>query len=557
MLSPGFHSTGPSEANRTPAVTLMGVLLVAALLRLYHVTAPYVDLSAWRSLDYASIARNYSLVDNRLWYPRVDWAGSSGLVEVEFPILPWLVAQLYPLVGEQAWLGRAAGVAWGVLGLGYVYGLVRALVGRRAALLSVVVLGLNPLHLYFSRTFQPDIPMLTAMTAALYHFHQTLAQQTLSKPGPEGDAKGGWRWHAVATAAALGLAGCLKLTALFVGLPMVALLLVHRGWRGILRADVWLIAVAGIMPIVAWYSHAMNLYSISGFTVGILSGGHDKLQTLTYLSTREWWRVMLRERTVEWILTPAGIPLFLVGFVWLLWPRGEQRSVTGPSLLARVTLGAWWLAGVMFVLLVAEGNLDMPHYQLMLVLPSSVIIALGLDYCLTLWQRFPRLKSPVVNVAIVALTIFSLCGGSAYALRSAYENKRHDALAMAEAIQALEPTADLILDLGAYTEHKGGYDYEPMDFYYSGTRGWVLTPPEYTPEAVEQYRQQGASLLISRHPEQLDAYPALARFLREQHQVLRWTDKQVLVRLIPPRAAQTVGGHARNHGSYASPGDGR
>lgn len=553
MLSPGFHSTGPTEANRAAAVSLMGVLLVAALLRLYHVTAPYVDLSAWRSLDYASIARNYSLVDNRLWYPRVDWAGSSGLVEVEFPILPWLVAQLYPLVGEQAWLGRVAGVAWGVLGLGYVYGLVRALVGGRAALLSVVVLGLNPLHLYFSRTFQPDIPMLTALTAALYHFHQTLAQSRT-----EGSTKGGWRWHAVATAAALGLAGCLKLTALFVGLPMVALLLVHRGWRGILKADVWLIAIAGVVPIVAWYSHAMNLYRISGFTVGILSGGHDKLQTLTYLSTREWWRVMLRERTVEWILTPAGIPLFLVGFAWLLWPRGGQRPDTPPpSLLARATLGAWWLAGVVFVLLVAEGNLDMPHYQLMLVLPSSVIIALGLDYCLTLRQRFPRLQSPLVSVAMVTLAIVSLFGGSAYALRAAYENKRQDALAMAEAIQALEPTADLILDLGAYTEHKGGYDYEPMDFYYSGTRGWVLTPPECTPQAVQKYRQQGASLLISRHPEQLQAYPELSRFLREQHQVLRWTEKHVLVRLIPPRAGQTAGGPPVNNGVYPSPGDGQ
>ena len=77
---------------RVSTLVMLGVLLLATLLRLYHITSPYVDLSAWRSLDYAAMARNFNELDGRPWMPRVDWAGPTGLVETELPILPWLVS---------------------------------------------------------------------------------------------------------------------------------------------------------------------------------------------------------------------------------------------------------------------------------------------------------------------------------------------------------------------------------------------------------------------------------------------------------------------------------
>ncbi len=492
---------------------LLAVLALATILRLYHVTAPYVDLSAWRSLDYASMARNFYEVSYKLWLPRADWAGPDGIIESELPILPWLVAVLYPVAGVHDWLGRLLTLTCGVMGIAYLFMLVRRLLGRDVALLSALVLAINPMHLYFSRTFQPDVPMMAAATAALYHFDRYLA---------------GARRHGVATVLVVALAGCLKLSALFIGLPMLVLVVVRRGWRGILDPRLWLIGVSGLLPVAGWYIHARQLFLTHGHTVGILSGGHDKLQTLTYLSMPWWWRVMATERTWGWILTPAGVLLFLVGLHALLraWSgKGEATIERGNILVA----GTWLGTGCLFVLIVAEGNLDMPHYQLMVTVPAAMVTGLGL-HRLAVWLARRRV-SPAWTAG---LAMVALLGGTAWTLRHAYDNKRAGEVELATALNAFMPPGGLFVNPGAYTTHKGGYDYEPMVFYYAHRKGWVLTPDMFNPDSLESFVQRGATHLATYHVDVVENAPAFADYLKRHHEVLRWDAGGIILHLRTP-----------------------
>ena len=87
------------------------ILALGAALRLYHVTAPFLDAHAWRQLDTAAMARNFYEGPFFPLDPRVDWGGRSGYLEAEFPLVPAVIAVLYRLFGLHEILGRLLVIA--------------------------------------------------------------------------------------------------------------------------------------------------------------------------------------------------------------------------------------------------------------------------------------------------------------------------------------------------------------------------------------------------------------------------------------------------------------
>jgi hypothetical protein len=51
------------------------ILALGATLRLFHLTAPFVDAHAWRQLDTAAMARNFYEGSFIPLDPQVDWRG--------------------------------------------------------------------------------------------------------------------------------------------------------------------------------------------------------------------------------------------------------------------------------------------------------------------------------------------------------------------------------------------------------------------------------------------------------------------------------------------------
>jgi hypothetical protein len=70
------------------------------------------------------------------------------------------------LLGLHIWAARIALVAWAFVGLAAIYLLVRRLVDRSAALLSVLVLGTTPLYFLHSRTLLGDIVTMASLSLA-------------------------------------------------------------------------------------------------------------------------------------------------------------------------------------------------------------------------------------------------------------------------------------------------------------------------------------------------------------------------------------------------------
>lgn len=500
------------HVGRQPAAGVrhgvQAVLLGALLVRLVHLQQPLVERFVWRSVDNASITRNFLQGGLELCWPRVDWAGPRGLVETEAPLQMWFTALCYRLVGAEAiWLGRLVTVSIGMMLLVLFYRLARRVLPAEGALAALVVLAFVPTSIFFSRNLQQEALMLAAQVGALLCAWRWLEGRLLRIDG-----------HAVGVLACLSLGALIKPTALLVGVPLLALALQREGWRALLPwtssgSRLWTVAVGALVLPVLWYGHARLTYLESGYTFGIFSGGHDKFQWGRFLTSSTWY-VELASRYLTWHLTVPGLVLACLGGLRVLRWRGKARAL----------LVSWSVVMLASVPLVAEGHYDMLYYQWVTVPPLAMLAGAGADWLLA--QRRGGLLSGLAGLGLLGTALWTLL--------PAYESRVEPALALAGELRSHLPPGMLILDALAYDYHNpGGYNYEPMTFYYSGHKGWGLLEEELTLEHVESYRRRGAGALVTWRTEQVKGHEAFVREVEARYHVLVDTPGRWIVLLEP------------------------
>jgi hypothetical protein len=478
---------------------LLAALLVAGFaLRVYRLDAPLVDHHAWKQADLAGIARNYAQGDMRLLYPRIDWGGDTpGYAEMEFPLLPYLAALLYRIFGESEAWGRALNVASGLVLALLLFGWVRRRAGLAAGIGAFAFALFSPIAWFYGRTYMQEVMGWAFALGAVVVLDDALAAAV-----PRGDARPADPppGRLIAAALLLALALLCKLNTIVVLLPMLAVVAEHRGLAGVRRPWVaWALALAALPPLL-WYVHAHGLYQQTGLTFGILGTGHDKFQTLDYLSRFSWWREM-GLRGVRMVATPPGVLLVLLGLPALLRERALRPLL------------AWGVAAVAFTLLVAEGSWDMEYYQLVLVVPTAAAFGLGVA---ALWRR-PAAWARGLALLLVLATM-ALGARRGMAMTGAVYGKQYEA---GHALARHAWPGDLVVNLGAFSHHQGGDDFEPNIFYYSRTHGWVLRPHEYRAGLVDSLRLRGARFAVtSRLRDLLQDHPAFLDSLGRRYPVL-------------------------------------
>ena len=128
----------------TRLAILMSILAVAV--RLIGINQPYIDDWSWRQGDVAAIARNYFQGGFHFARPQIDWAGDQpGYVGTEFPVLPFLAAICYKIVGVHEWVGRVQAVILFALSLPFFFLLVRNVFGETAASWALFFYSFAPL----------------------------------------------------------------------------------------------------------------------------------------------------------------------------------------------------------------------------------------------------------------------------------------------------------------------------------------------------------------------------------------------------------------------------
>jgi 4-amino-4-deoxy-L-arabinose transferase-like glycosyltransferase len=466
------QTSGKLEAYHIPIV-----LSVAFVVRLALIVSTSTPILAWRPTELASIALNYYRNGFNFLYPQVYWGGGGpGYVEMEFPLIPFLTACMYKVLGLHEWVALIIPVLTGLGTALVAYLFTRYLFGVSAALVAGLVVGGSPTMALLTASLWPDPPMVMAGALGLY---------ALTRWADSGESR-----YYILGAAATSVAILLKIVALYLGVPILFLCF-HRYKSALWKTpQVWLLSALILGPPLLWYWHAHTLFVLYHNTFGILSSGSMKFGTAAVLTDPAFYASTLLKIALFHLT-----PLAFIVFLWGLLNRPQQK-------LAYVVHA--WLAGVALCLLVAAKGVTLGHYQYVLpVVPAAapLVGAGAVDLLRRLASRVSwiRPSSGILIIAgALALVYIAGCvtGIALYRSKAWYmwENDRRTGIAVAR----VAPPGSLILvvdnDQDEFPPEKSMTP--PMVFYFSDRKGWYQSMAWLTQDRLEELRGHGARYLV-------------------------------------------------------------
>ena len=354
---------------------LILIVLAAFVVRLIQIDQPFIDPWSWRQSDVAAIARNFFENGFHFTRPQIDWAGNeAGYVGTEFPILPFVAALFYKVLGVQEWIGRIQGVVFFAAALPFFFLLVRRIFGEVVAAWATFFYAFAPLSIVASRAFMPDVPSLSLAIAGMYFFLRWREEDR-------------FRWL-ILSAALISLALLIKLPTALIGAPLLYLavsrssdqggavykppsedggletaapckdkdgdLEIAAPWKStFVRWELWLFAAITLVPSAVWYWHAHRIAE-KFYPYHFFGGGGFRIMDAAW-----YWKI-----AQQTALSSLTLPLFALAIIGLfVAPRGKYAR-----------LFHWWLgAMVAFVFFVGWGNRHQ-WYQLPLV-PIAAVLA--------------------------------------------------------------------------------------------------------------------------------------------------------------------------------------
>lgn len=498
---------------------LLPLVLIVFLglgLRLLHFTTPLADAHRWRQTDNATVAYNLAFDRFNIFQPQVNWGGpGDAAVEMEFPVLPAIVAVLYRLFGDSHLLGRATVIAFSLGTIVLTYFIGRRLFGEPEARGAAFLLAISPTAVFFGRAFIVDTPTVFLSSAAVLAFLVYVDDRN--------------RRAAAIGVVCLALAWMAKLPALLTLGPVAYIGLRSRGF-GVFR-DPWIVGgiAFALLTTAAWYWHANEIYLRTGLTVGIWRGAgtyppaleHLAGPTSTFtgwattemLTGREFYERLL-ERFWKLHLTPIGSVLSVAGLVLAI---GRARS----------DIAYMWLAAALsFVIVVGQGNLNHEYYQLPVLPPLALFfgVAAAPVFGGQVWRSL--IASPLWSRAALIVTAGAVVGLSLWGfyksnvIRDFFRPDQLDMLPVevGEAVQEITPQ-DAAFVVVEHVETVNAAN-SPMLLYHARRRGWTFDLVSLTPEVVHALSNRGADYFLTTVWSDLaERQPDVAEFLTAQEEV--------------------------------------
>ncbi len=379
----------------TRLAILMSILAVAV--RLIGINQPYIDDWSWRQGDVAAIARNYFQGGFHFTRPQIDWAGDQpGYVGTEFPVLPFLAAICYKIVGVHEWVGRVQAVILFALSLPFFFLLVRNVFGETAASWALFFYSFAPLGIMAGRCFMPDIPSLALSIIGLYFFQRWIEESARESPARSTSF--------FVAAIAISLSILIKLPSILIGAPLACLAFQRfsipplRLGAAFRNLSLWSFGALALLPSALWYGHAYQI-ALQFYPHHFFGAGGVQIMSAA-------WYLKIVKEIVTSTLTPF---VFVLGSVGVLVPktcpeRRSNGSIPRPRDATRMF--HWWLAAmILFIVIVGYGNRHQ-WYQLPLI-PIAAVFA-GVTCVFVGSKISSRVVKRSLSILLAALFSFSV-----------------------------------------------------------------------------------------------------------------------------------------------------
>jgi hypothetical protein len=341
----------PRDIGRSRALLMLVIVLAGAALRVAYVNRPLDDRmrAPWRQSDYTQLARNYWREDANIFHPRIDWRRDGpGLVEMEFPLVPWTTGMLYRLFGYHEAILRALSAILEIGSLLLFAGLARRLLPEPGALAALAFYAFNPLLVYLSTAMQPEPLML---------FFSLLSVVLIARWDRTGSTA-----ILFLAAAALGGAILAKAPAACLGFVFVFAILRRLGPAALKKTSVWVAAILALAPPAAWYLWARRFWILYGNSLGL--SNENQFLGLDMLRDPKWVLGLLKLETVG-VLMPLG-------WILLLAARRAPHSATALPFAWLVSVWAFFVVSARLT----SGDFAF-YYHSIAVAPACLLMGAG------------------------------------------------------------------------------------------------------------------------------------------------------------------------------------
>lgn len=330
------------------------LLLLAAVLYALDLWHP-IDRTSWHEYDQASIARNFDREGMNILRPRIDWRGDGpGYVEMEFPIVPWLMAALYKLFGQHDIIGRLLSYLFSLLALWVFFKMVRSWLDPPGSYIAAVFYIFSPVILLISNVIQPEPLMVLFDLLAVWYFVSWMDSNS-------------WKYLIIASLAT-AMAILVKVSNAYIGILFLFILIRVKGFRGFQDYRTYVFGLLALTPPILWYVHAHSFWLDYGNSLGISNEYHwigwD-------FFTEGHFIVGLLSNELFYIFMPSGLGVILFAFY-----REKLRKTK------ILQFGLYWLIAIFIYYLLSirtTSDLWSMYYHCISVAPVALLFGFGIN----------------------------------------------------------------------------------------------------------------------------------------------------------------------------------
>ena len=179
-----------SLINRRWFAGFLFILLFFALCGLYSYPVtfrePPQSVHTWRQTNGLSMTQMYYQYDLPFFEPaiqnRISEEGLSGKTAGEFPVIYYVVAKIWKLLGQSEWSFRLVHLAILFAGLFLLFKMLTPVTGSplRAGFIAMLVFT-SPMIIFYGPNFLPDVPSLAFLFIAWYFLHSFVVRRSDGK----------------------------------------------------------------------------------------------------------------------------------------------------------------------------------------------------------------------------------------------------------------------------------------------------------------------------------------------------------------------------------------
>lgn len=465
------------------------IIFLAFAFRLYKIDSPVADWHSWRQADTSAVSRNFVKFGFDLLHPRFDDLSNvasgrenpQGYRFVEFPIynlIHAILAKTFPVLSLEIW-GRLTSNLFSLVSLIFLFLIVKKYLGIKTALLASLFFAVLPFNIYYSRVILPEPMMVSLSLGTIYFFDRWLDRLDKNRKLP-------YLFSLVFAASAI----LVKPYAIFLFLPMAYLAWRAFGLSSLKKPSLYLYIVLSLTPFILWR------WWISHFPEGVpafwwlLNGDGIRFKGAFF-----WW--IFAERLGRLILGVWGLPLFLFG---ILIRPGKKEG----------WFFHWWLIAIlMYLIIIATGNVRHDYYQILTVPIICIFLGKGANFLITEGRKIFNFTICYLLFAICILFMLSF---SWYQVRDFFNINHPEIVEAGKVADRLVPKEAKVI---------APYGGDTAFLYQINRQGWPIG------FEIEKKIKMGAGYYVTVN------FDDEVKDLEKKYEVVKKTDKYEIIKLRP------------------------